>query len=569
MNIPKIGLGTGGLDYNNTYNTVLSALKLGYRLIDTAENYHNEEAVGKAIIDSGIDRKEITIISKYFGGNNFGKRNDIMISIEKSLKKLQTHYIDIYLIHMPGGCIWNSGQWNFISTDSKVNYKDRLHAWIEMNELKKINIVKNIGVSNWTQDNIEQLQINNLNLPDIIQIEWCPQYYDLKLYNYCTKNNILIIGYGSLSRSCKNYDSSKLLQWAKHRNIIVIPKSSNPEHLLRNLELINSDDKLSTEEIIEIDSLLTKEKGHCLKTIYETNIPLNLYKPLIVNKHFKTQMKYTPIHELIDGKISCVVIKKILNYSECASIIGEIDEKKLFTSTGLGFRGNEIGITIDKPIWRDNPLLFWEECDKVNKYFETLFKTCINPFDTMVNAIQNIAGDTIKVTRMENKSGILCPKGVFRMFVKRSGSFPYHTDGFNYGKIFNQKVNLNRNNYPVMSLDYNTNSILAVILILEMPETKNEVNLYNCLVDDLEQHIDEIGMYSHWMGTKYTNINALEKILETKQYYSPLLNTGDLYIFSTSRIHKVDNFVKSDKRRIVLATFFTFDEKNNIITIYQ
>jgi 2,5-diketo-D-gluconate reductase A len=66
--IPLIGLGVGGYDYTTTYHAVLQALKIGYRLIDTAENYHNEEAVGNAIIDSKINRNEIIIISKYFGG---------------------------------------------------------------------------------------------------------------------------------------------------------------------------------------------------------------------------------------------------------------------------------------------------------------------------------------------------------------------------------------------------------------------------------------------------------------------------------------------------------------------
>jgi diketogulonate reductase-like aldo/keto reductase len=106
--IPLIGIGVGGYDYNTTYNAVLQALKIGYRLIDTAENYHNEDAVGNAIIDSGIDRNKIIIISKYFGGTNYGNLNDVMNSFNISLKKLKTNYIDIYLIHTPFGCIKNN-----------------------------------------------------------------------------------------------------------------------------------------------------------------------------------------------------------------------------------------------------------------------------------------------------------------------------------------------------------------------------------------------------------------------------------------------------------------------------
>jgi hypothetical protein len=86
------------------------------------------------------------------------------------------------------------------------------------------------------------------------------------------------------------------------------------------------------------------------------------------------------------------------------------------------------------------------------------------------------------------------------------------------------------------------------------------------LVDDLELYKDSIGMYSHWMGTKYNNISALEKILYDKPYYSPILNEGDLYIFSSSRIHKLNNYIQN-KNRIVLATFACV--KDNEIIIYQ
>ena len=125
--IPLIGLGVGGYDYTTTYNAVLQALKIGYRLIDTAENYHNEEAVGNAIIDSKINRNEIIIISKYFGGVNYGTPNDVINSFHKSLQKLRTNYIDIYLIHMPFGCKWET-EWEPINNNNIINYKNRIHA---------------------------------------------------------------------------------------------------------------------------------------------------------------------------------------------------------------------------------------------------------------------------------------------------------------------------------------------------------------------------------------------------------------------------------------------------------
>jgi hypothetical protein len=160
----------------------------------------------------------------------------------------------------------------------------------------------------------------------------------------------------------------------------------------------------------------------------------------------------------------------------------------------------------------------------------------------------------------------LCPKGIFKILDITSEPFPYHTDGFNYGDVINNITYIDRNLYPTI-MNCNTNSIVAIILILQQTEDiKNEIDLYNCLVNDLEGYKDEIGMYSHWMGTKYSNDHILKIKLEDKQFYSPILNTGDLYIFSASRIHKLNNLIKN-KNRIVLATFGCI--KDNDIILYQ
>ena len=131
-----IAIGTGGYDYYTTYNSVLQALKIGYRLIDTAENYHNEEAVGDAIIDSGIDRNEIVIITKYFGGLNYGNPTHVIDSFNNSLQKLKTNYIDIYLIHLPFGCKWVN-EWEPIHDNIITNYKNRMSVWLQFIKLKK------------------------------------------------------------------------------------------------------------------------------------------------------------------------------------------------------------------------------------------------------------------------------------------------------------------------------------------------------------------------------------------------------------------------------------------------
>ena len=583
--IPIIGLGLGGYDYNTTYNSVIKALKIGYRLIDTAENYHNEDAVGNAIIDSGIDRKYIIIISKYFGGANYGNQNDVINSFNNSLKKLKTNYIDIYLIHKPFGCKWVN-EWEPITEYKITNYKNRLSVWLQFIELKEKNLVNYIGVSNWSLDNINEIKLNNLYIPNIIQIEWCPSFYDAKLYDFCIDNSIKIIGYGLFSRNSineiqnielkeKNKNKSEILiKWCIQKNIIIIPRSNNFEKLLKNFNTIEEDWILCDEDIKLLDNMPQKCKGHCLKNVYEKNNNfINFWKPLIVNNlKLENNVLYDKIDNLINGNISCIIVNNIITNNDCIDILKKMEDKNLLKNElpchnyGINFRGNEIGITLDNMLWRNNPDIYFNECIKVNNLFETIFDSNLNPFEILFETIKKIAGDKYIIERMKNDNNIESPKGIFRILTNNNNSFPYHTDGFNYGKIINSCSILNKEYYSVMSEKINTNSIIGVILKLQEPDSIYEVNLYNCLVDDLENYKDNLGMYSHWMGTKYNNINLLEKILDEKPYYTPLLKSGSIYFFSASRIHKIDSFFTS-KNRIVLSTFMCV--LNNKITVYQ
>jgi hypothetical protein len=248
-----------------------------------------------------------------------------------------------------------------------------------------------------------------------------------------------------------------------------------------------------------------------------------------------------------------------------------MEDKKLLQNQlasdnyGINFRGNEIGITIDNTLWRDNPNDYWNECIKVNELFENIFDYNLNPFEILFETTKKIAGDKYIIKRMQHNN-IECPKGVFRIFSSTSTEFPYHTDGFNYGNVLNNTTNIDRNLFPIV-MNTDTNTIIAIILVLQQTnDVKNEIDLHNCLVDELELFKDEIGMYSHWMGTKYRNNDSLKFKLEDKPFFSPILSTGDLYIFSASRIHKLNNLIKNNNR-IVLATFGCV--KYNEIIIYQ
>jgi 2,5-diketo-D-gluconate reductase A len=578
-----IGVGVGGFDYNSTYNSVLNALKIGYRLIDTAENYYNEEAVGNAIIDSGIERNEIIIISKYFGGINYGNNFDVINSFNESLKKLKTNYIDIYLVHMPFGCKWGNNEWEPIIEDKFINYKKRLSVWFQFIDLKKRKLVNHIGVSNWTLENINEIKLNKLHMPEAIQIEWCPYFYDKSIYNYCISNSIKIFGYGLFSTNSINniekitlnestkHPSQILIKWCSQKNVISIIRSNNFKNLLDNFNTSEDTWKLCADDMLRIDSVSQVCKGHCLNTVYDKNYKIHFWEPLIIDDFQFINSDNDCIQDLINGHISCIIVKNAISTNDRIGTLTKMQENDLlkeqlpYNNYNMNFRYNEIGITIDNMEFRKNPDKYFNECTRVNNLFDVVFNTDLNPFKIMIDVVKKLT--TNKYYFLQNqKNNISCPNGVFRFFSKTSDDFPYHTDGFNYGNVLNKITNLDRNLYP-MIMNQDQHNVIGIVLILQQTnDIRNEIDLHNCLVGELELFADEIGMYSHWMGTKYTKNDVLKMKLQNKQFFSPILNSGDLYIFSSSRIHKLNNFISNDNR-IVLATFACV--KNNEIIFYQ
>ena len=330
---------------------------------------------------------------------------------------------------------------------------------------------------------------------------------------------------------------------------------------------------LCEQDITLINNIPQKYKGHCLKNVYLKNYSINFWNPLILtNSLLDSNMVDDKIDYLINGNISCIIVNNVIKKEDCVNILKKMEDKKIlknqlpYDNYGINFRSNEIGITIDHILWRDNPDSYFNECIKVNELFENIFDNNLNPFEIMFETIKKIAGDKYIIERMENDNNIQCPKGVFRILSQSSYEFPYHTDGFNYGNILNNITNLNRNLFPsIMNSD--TNSVIAIILILQQTnDSKNEIELHNLLVNELELFKDDIGMYSHWMGLKFKQNDILKSKLQNKPFFSPILNTGDLYIFSASRIHKLNNLINNNNR-IVLATFACVN--NDKIIIYQ
>ena len=252
--IPAIGFGTYKAQEDEGIAAVKKAIETGYRLIDTAAKYENEEAVGKAIKQSGIAREELMITTKLWR-ENLGYESTKK-AFETSLAKLDLDYIDLYLIHWPANAK-NYENWQKANNDS----------WRAMEELVKEGKIKNIGVSNFWPEHLEPLLEAAEIKPVINQIEFHPGYWQPELTRYCKEKNILVEAWSPLARGkvfeseeikaiAKKYNKSVAqicLRWILEHNALVIPKSSTPERIEDNFDIF--DFQLNAEDIKTIDNL--------------------------------------------------------------------------------------------------------------------------------------------------------------------------------------------------------------------------------------------------------------------------------------------------------------------------
>lgn len=246
VKIPSIGFGTYKLgDYDDTINSVKNAIKMGYKQIDTAAFYKNEEAVGLGIKESKINREDIFLVTKLWNDNH-GYENT-MKSFNDSIKKLGVDYLDLYLVHWP----------------NKLNSE----TWRAFEDLYKMGKVKAIGVCNFKEGHIEELKKTTNIMPMVNQIEVHPYRTQKNIISYCKDNNIQVVAWGPIMRGrifsdpimiklSDKYNKSIpqiTLRWHLQNGIIPIPKSSNIERIKSNLEIF--DFEISDEDMNLINKL--------------------------------------------------------------------------------------------------------------------------------------------------------------------------------------------------------------------------------------------------------------------------------------------------------------------------
>ena len=260
VEIPSIGFGTyKSGDNEETPKIIKNAIRLGYKMIDTASFYNNEVGIGNGIKDSGVNREDIFLVTKLWNDDH-GYDNTIE-AFNRSLKNLQVDYIDLYLIHWP----------------NKLNAE----TWKAFEYLYESGKVKALGVCNFKAEHIEDLKKTAKIMPMVNQVEIHPFSTKNNIIDYCKDNHIKVIAWSPIARGrvlysdlminlSKKYKKSIVqivLRWHMQKGIIPIPKSSNENRIKENIDIL--DFEISVEDMIKIDEL---DEGYDASV---TSIPAN------------------------------------------------------------------------------------------------------------------------------------------------------------------------------------------------------------------------------------------------------------------------------------------------------
>ena len=252
--MPILGFGVFQVtDLAECERSVIDAIASGYRLIDTAASYMNEEAVGRAIKRAGVSREELFITTKVWiqsNGYDGAKR-----AFDNSLKKLQLNYLDLYLMHQPYGDVYGT--------------------WRAMQDLYKEGRVRAIGVSNFHPDRLIDLMIHNEVVPAVNQVETHPFHQQIETQQFLQENKVQIESWGPFAEGKKNIFHNELLasigrkynksiaqvilRWLIQRGVVAIPKSVRKDRMEENFNVF--DFVLSADDMESIKTLNTSKSS--------------------------------------------------------------------------------------------------------------------------------------------------------------------------------------------------------------------------------------------------------------------------------------------------------------------
>ncbi|GLD92306.1 hypothetical protein PINS_up000839 [Pythium insidiosum] len=246
--IPVVGLGVYQSEPGaETYGAVLSALRLGYRHIDTAQFYRNEGDVGKAIADSGVPRAQVFVTSKVFAPE--WSYDGVVQAVKDSVERVGGGYIDLYLLHAPG------------------DPTHRADAWRALEDMQAQGLLRDIGVSNYSEAHLRKLAETWRVPPAVNQIELHPWLTRTALVKYCESTGIHLEAYSPLAKAYKLADpvvndvaaqlgvtpAQVLVAWSLAKGFITLPKSVNATRQQENLDAYRV--TLSAEHITRLDEL--------------------------------------------------------------------------------------------------------------------------------------------------------------------------------------------------------------------------------------------------------------------------------------------------------------------------
>ncbi|RZC71282.1 hypothetical protein C5167_034478 [Papaver somniferum] len=273
--MPVIGFGTAAspmADHETTKAAILVGIEAGYRHFDTAAAYQTEKAVGEAIVEAinlGFikSRAEVFITTKLWCRSC--ERSLVVPSLKNSLQNLQTNSVDLFLIHRPVRLSHDAGRPPL--TREQILTFDTKSVWEGMEECHELGLAKNIGVSNFSSNKLQELLATAKIPPAVDQVELSPTWHQKNLVQYCKEKGIHVTAYSALGANGTSWGNNRVvendiaLRWVYQQGVSMVVKSFNKERMTQNVQIFDFE---LTEEASNKISQLPQHKGVSLSAVY-------------------------------------------------------------------------------------------------------------------------------------------------------------------------------------------------------------------------------------------------------------------------------------------------------------